>query len=113
MPTLPADTHPGSEDNICADLHVTPDGRFLYGSNRGHDSLAMFAIGADGSLEWLGAVPAPAFPREFDISPDGSWVVAAGQHTGQLESYRVHQDGSLDSVGRLRVGDDPRWVIIA
>ena len=102
----------GDGENICADVHVTPDGRFLYGSNRGHDSLAMFAVAGDGSLQPLGTVPAPAFPREFDVSPDGRFVVAAGQHDGELESYRVAEDGRLESVGSLHVGDDPRWVII-
>ena len=112
--TLPEAAGDGAGDgnNICADVHVTPDGRFLYGSNRGHNSLAMFAVASDGSLQPLGTVPAPAFPREFDVSPDGRFVVAGGQHDGNLESYRVAEDGRLESVGSLHVGDDPRWVFI-
>ena len=102
----------GEGKNICADVHVTPDGRFLYGSNRGHDSLAMFAVADDGSLRSLGNVAAPGFPREFDISPDGCFVVAAGQYDGILQSYRVAESGTLESVDTLYVGDDPRWVII-
>ena len=93
-------------------MHVTPDGRFVYGSNRGHDSLAMFAIGADGSLSELGTVPTEARPRKFDVSPDGRFVVAAGQGSGQLQSYRVEDDGTLTMVDRLAVGDDLLWVAI-
>lgn len=108
-------TLPGgaSDDaNTCADIHVTPDGRFVYASNRGHDSLAMYAIAADGSLSFLGTVPTEARPRELDVAPDGRFVVAAGQDSGFLQSYRVEPDGTLTSVARLRVGDDLRWVII-
>jgi 6-phosphogluconolactonase len=98
--------------NTCADVHVTPDGRFLYGSNRGHHSLAMFSIGADGSLTPLGQVGTEDTPREFDVSPDGRFVVAAGQGSGFLQSYAVQADGTLTSVDRLMVGDGLRWVII-
>ncbi|MEM9070068.1 MAG: beta-propeller fold lactonase family protein [Myxococcota bacterium] len=108
--TLPAGFDGG--DNTCADIHVTPDGRFVYGSNRGHDSLAMFAVEDDGNLVSAGQIATEARPREFDLSPDGRFVVAAGQDSGQLQSYRVEDDGSLTSVARLEVGGDLRWVVI-
>ena len=57
--------------NTCADVHVTPDGLHVYGSNRGHDSLAVFDVGADGNLTAQGQVDTEARPREFDMSPDG------------------------------------------
>lgn len=98
--------------NTCADVHVTPDGRFLYASNRGHDSLAMYTIEADGSLAALGTVPTEARPRELDVSPDGHYVVAAGQDSGSLQSYRIEPDGTLRSVARHAVGDGLLWVII-
>ncbi|MBW2460564.1 MAG: beta-propeller fold lactonase family protein [Deltaproteobacteria bacterium] len=108
--TLPAGFD--GDSNTCADVHVTPDGRFLYGSNRGHDSLAMFAIAEDGRLTGLGQVATEARPREFDLSPDGRFVVAAGQDSGALQSYRIEDDGTLTSVARLDVGAGLRWVII-
>jgi 6-phosphogluconolactonase len=111
--TLP--TIPGAFDgstNTCADVHVTPDGRFLYGSNRGHDSIAMFSIGVDGSLTALGNAFTEARPREFDVSPDGRFVVVAGQDSGFLQSFRVETNGMLTMVDRLQVGNDLRWVII-
>ena len=93
-------------------MHVTPDGKYLYGSNRGHDSLAMFSIGATGLLTSLGTIPTETTPREFDVSPDGRFVVVAGQGNGFLQSYRVQNDGTLVSVDRQEAGNDPRWVII-
>ncbi len=108
-------TIPGSFDgamNTCADVHVTPDGRFVYGSNRGHDSLAMFAVQSDGTLSRLGTIETEARPREFDVSPDGRFVVVAGQDSGQLQSYRVEPSGTLTRVARLAVGSDLRWVVI-
>lgn len=98
--------------NAAADVHVTSDGRFLYVSNRGHDSLAMYAVGTDGTLGFLGTVPTEERPREFDVSPDGRFVVAAGQDSGMIQSYRVEADGRLTSVDRLSVGPALLWVII-
>ncbi|MGE3629596.1 MAG: lactonase family protein [Sandaracinaceae bacterium] len=108
--TLPAGANGAS--NSGADVHVTPDGRFVYASNRGHDSLAMFAVQSDGTLSSLGNVPTETRPREFDVSPDGRFVVAAGQDSGALQSYRVESDGTLTSVDRLPVGPNLLWVVI-
>jgi 6-phosphogluconolactonase len=111
--TLP--TIPGAFDgsmNTAADVHVTPDGLTLYSSNRGHDSIAMFSIGSDGSLTALGNAFTEARPREFDVSPDGRFIVVAGQDSGFLQSFRIEPDGMLTMVDRLQVGDDLRWVII-
>lgn len=109
-PTLPG-TFDG-DSNTTADVHVTPDGRALYGSNRGHDSLAMFTIAPGGTLTSLGTVETEARPREFAVSPDGRFVVAAGQDSGFLQSYRVEASGELTRVDRLDVGPDLRWVVI-
>jgi 6-phosphogluconolactonase len=106
--TLP-DDFDGSR-NTGADLHVTPDGRSVYSSNRGHDSLAMFSIGEGGMLTPLGQIDTEDTPREFDVSPDGRFVVAAGQGSGQLQSYRVEDDGRLTMLDRLEVGPNLLWV---
>lgn len=98
--------------NTCADVHVTPDGAYVYGSNRGHDSIAMFSVGAAGALTLMGTAETEARPREFDVSPDGRFVVVAGQDSGFLQSYAVEDDGRLTSVERLEVGPGLRWVII-
>lgn len=99
-------------DNTCADVHVTPDGAYVYGSNRGHDSIAMFSVGAGGVLTFMDTVDTEERPREFDVSPDGRFVVVAGQDSGFLQSYAVGEDGTLTSVERLDVGPGLRWVVI-
>ena len=110
LPTLPEGVD--GTDNTCADIHVLANGRFAYGTNRGHDSIAGYRIESDGSLVLLGTTPTEARPREFDISPDDRYLVAAGQDSGYLQSYRIEDDGSLTSIDRLQVGGDLRWVII-
>jgi 6-phosphogluconolactonase len=87
-------------DNSCADVHVHPSGRFVYGSNRGHDSIAVFAIN-DGALtsvqhqSTLGRVP-----RNFAIAPSGRFLIAANQDTDSLVTFSVDSaTGQLAPVG--------------
>jgi 6-phosphogluconolactonase len=109
-PTLP-DGVDGS-DNSCADIHVTPDGRHVYASNRGHDSIARFTVQGDGSLAFDGTTSTEARPREFDPSPDGRFLVVAGQDSGFAASYAIESDGDLAPVDRLELGADLRWIAI-
>jgi 6-phosphogluconolactonase len=86
--TLP-DDFPGDQ-NTCADVHITPDGRFVYVSNRGYDSLAMFAVDpGTGLLTPMGYVDTEPRPREFEIDPRGRYVYAAGQDSGRVASYTI------------------------
>lgn len=110
LSTLPEGVN--GSDNSCADVHVTPDGRFLYASNRGDDSIARFTVLPDGSLAFEGTVPTEATPREFDPSPDGRFLLVAGQDSGHVASYAVEADGALTSVDRLELGPDLRWIAI-
>jgi hypothetical protein len=70
---------PPAQTNSCADIHVTPNGRFVYGSNRGHDSLVCFAIGSSSAEEPLTLVGWTSthgeHPRNFGIHPSGRWLV--------------------------------------
>lgn len=77
--------------NICAEIQVHPSGRFVYGSNRGHDSIAVFARNAeDGTLTPIEIVPCSGkHPRHFALSPDGAWLVCAGRDSNNLASFRV------------------------
>jgi 6-phosphogluconolactonase len=86
-PTLPA----GLEIyNAIADIHVTPDGRFLYVSNRGHESIAGFAISqANGSLESLGQFPTGPRPTTFSIDATGRFLVSASLGDGSLSVHRL------------------------
>ncbi len=97
VPTLPADF---TGANTTAEIRIHPNGSFLYGSNRGHDSIAVFSINsADGQLsaQPLEFVPTGGKnPRNFALSPDGRWLVAAHQDTPLLTVFRVDS-----SSGRL------------
>ena len=97
-----------------ADLHLTPDGRFLYSSERRSDSLAAFRVdAADGRLTLAGHFPTEAQPRGFAITPDGRFLVAAGQRSNALRLHAIDPDsGALHERGRCAVGDGPNWIEI-
>jgi 6-phosphogluconolactonase len=95
--TIPDDY---GEQTYTADIHVTLDGRFLYGSNRGHDSIALFAIGQDGRLTPLGHQAVPATPRNFALDPSGRFLYSGGQNTDTIPVFRIDQaSGRLQATG--------------
>ena len=77
--------------NYPADVHVSQDGRFLYGSNRGHDSIVTFAVEAsNGKLSQVGHTSTQGeYPRNFNIDPSGRWMYAANQNTDNIVAYRI------------------------
>lgn len=97
--TLPPDfTGP----NTTAAIRVHPTGRFLYGSNRGHDTIAVFSVDPEkGSLrfvEWE-SIRGKA-PRDFGIDPSGAWLLAAGQDSDTVAVFRIDPaKGSLEFSG--------------
>lgn len=100
-----------SGDNTTAEIEISPDGRFLYASNRGHDSLALYAVGPDGTLELCGHTPTEATPRFFALGPDGRFVYAVGQKSNRLASYtRDSQSGALTPLETHAVGEGPLWI---
>ena len=108
--TLPSDF---SGNNTCAHIEITPDGKHLYASNRGHDSLACYSIDADGGkLASLGNVATEKTPRAFNLDPSGKFLYAAGQASGGLASYRVSADGKLQPLKTYQVGKGPAWVLV-
>jgi 6-phosphogluconolactonase len=98
-----------AEQNTGADLHISRDGRFLYASNRGHDSIAILEVRDRGAeLRPTAFVPTGRSPRGFSIAPDGQVLVAACQDGHCLESFRIDQDsGALTPAGRSRAIDSP------
>ncbi len=99
LSTLPEPT-PG---NSTAETVVHPSGKFVYVSNRGHDSLAMYAIDqATGKLTSLGNVSTGGkTPRNFNLDPTGKWVLAANQSTGNVTVLAIDQTtGKLTSTGQ-------------
>lgn len=97
--TLPADFQGA---NTTAETLVHPSGRFVYVSNRGHDSLAAFAIDpATGRLRFLGCTPSGGqMPRNFGIDPSGRFLLVAHQKSGNVVSFAIDQEtGSLSPTG--------------
>jgi 6-phosphogluconolactonase len=98
----------------CADIHISADGRFAYASNRGHDSLAVFAIDPNsGELKSLGQTPTEKTPRSFCLVPGGEkFVVSAGQGSNRLIVYRRDtQTGALTALKTYDCGKSPAWVL--
>jgi 6-phosphogluconolactonase len=88
LETLP----PSGPDNTVADIHISPDARRLYVSNRGHDSLAAFAVEPEGRLERIAIRPCGGqWPRNFAIAPGGSFVLVANQHSDTLTTLPVEE----------------------
>jgi 6-phosphogluconolactonase len=103
--TLPANAE--RKGASAAEIFCHPSGRTLYVSNRIHDSLAVFAIGEDGSLKLVQhQLGVPATPRGFGLTPDGQWLVCAGQKSGTLNAYRVNAATGLltDTLQAVPVG---------
>ncbi|MDA0711743.1 MAG: lactonase family protein [bacterium] len=110
LSTLPEDF---SGKSTCAQIHIHPSGKFLYITNRGHNSIARFAVKPDGSLEELGQTPTEPIPRVFNIDPSGNFLFAAGQGSGKMESFRIDPvTGDLTSLKFYDVGEKPMWVMI-
>jgi 6-phosphogluconolactonase len=109
LSTLPAEF---SQRNTTADVEVAPTGRFVYVSNRGHDSIAGFAINqATGKLKSIGQFATEKTPRSFNIDPAGKFLYAAGQGTTKLAAYRINSNtGALDRFATYEVGPRPSWV---
>jgi len=86
-------------ENSCAQVVVSPDGRFVYGSNRGHDSIAVWAVGEDGALTTIGHVPSGGkTPRNFALDPSGQWLLAANQDSDSVVVMRRDPETGLPEV---------------
>lgn len=97
--TLPPNTP--IEGLSTAEIFCHPTGKWLYVSNRTHDTIAVFAIGADGKLKFLEAAPAQVkVPRGFAIDPTGRWLVAGGQNDHRIAVLAIDQQ-----TGRLTATD--------
>lgn len=93
-------------NNSCADIHLAPNGRFLYGSNRGHNSIAMFSVDAGtGFLEPIGHEPTGGdIPRNFAIEPGGKFLYAANQNSDNIVYFKIDPgNGRLHKVDELHI----------
>ena len=97
-----------------ADLHITPDGKFLYASERTSSTLAGFRVdGAKGTLTSIGSVPTEKQPRGFNIDSSGRYLLAVGQLSHGLSSYAIDPaSGKLIKLKEYPMGKNPNWVEI-
>ena len=101
VPTLPAGFQ---GESTCADVQVAQSGRFLYASNRGHDSLVIYRIDRrTGRLSYVGHQPTQGkTPRQFEIDPTGRFLLVANQDTDRIVTFRIDpQSGNLAPTGQV------------
>jgi 6-phosphogluconolactonase len=96
--TLPEDF---DDENFCADIHVHPGGKFLFGSNRGHNSIAVFEINSTGKPALLFNEPVRGdWPRNFNIDPSGKLLFVANQRSGNISVFDIDTEtGMLNYTG--------------
>ena len=111
VPTLP-DDYDGP--NSCSQIQRTPDGRFLYAPNRGHNSIAAFGVDqADGTLTALGQTATEPIPRAFSLDSSGRFLYAAGLDSGNLAAYRIDRNnGHPAPLATYAVGQGPMWALV-
>lgn len=97
-----------------ADVHITPDGRFLYASERTSSTLAAYRVDrASGKLTRIGTYPTEKQPRGFNIDPSGNYLLAVGQLSTNLSAYRIDRNsGALSVLGQYPVGKGANWIEI-
>lgn len=109
--TLPDDFKGTS---YCADVKVTPDGRYLYGTNRGHDSIAAYKIGDDGRLSLIAIEPSLGKgPQNLAITSDGQWLLCANMPGNNLAVFRIDaKSGRLKSAGEPVKQTSPSCIML-
>jgi 6-phosphogluconolactonase len=99
------------EQPAAADLHVTPDGKFLYASERKSNSLIGFHIDpSKGTLGQAGRWPTETTPRGFGIDPRGKFLLAVGLDSNHMTAYAIEANGALKPIKQHEMGKQPNWV---
>lgn len=116
VPGAPRPTAGRNVDNDiwASDLHVTPDGRFVYAAERTSSTIGALRVDATtGMLTYLSSVPTEQQPRGFRIDPAGRFLVASGEKSAMLATYAIDAaSGALTPVGRYPTGQGSNWVEI-
>ncbi|MCR8633419.1 lactonase family protein [Paenibacillus radicis (ex Xue et al. 2023)] len=104
--TLPADF---DEFNKCADIQLSACGKYVYGSNRGHDSIVQYRINEDGRLTYVGHVFSGGNkPRSMAVSPSGKYMLVANEGANHVASFAINQHtGELTPAGQLNLESSP------
>ncbi len=109
VPTMPPD---GVGEPWAADLQLTPDGLYLYSSERRSSTITGFRIDPQaGTLTSVGQWPTEEQPRALAIDAKGQWLLAVGQRSDHLSRYRIDPaSGGLERVQRIATGRNPNWI---
>jgi 6-phosphogluconolactonase len=101
-------------DIWASDLHLTPDGKFLYAAERTSSSLGGFKVdAASGKLTFVGSTPTEKQPRGFAIDPTGKFMIVSGEKSDTITSYAIDgATGALKEIGKYPTGKGSNWVEI-
>lgn len=96
----------------CADVKVTPDGRFLFGTNRGHDTIASYKIADDGSLSLIAITPSLGKgPQNLAITGKGEYLICANMPGNNIAVFRIDgTSGAIKSVGEPTTLNSPSCI---
>lgn len=97
-----------------ADLHITPDGKFVYASDRTTNTITGFKVNAaDGTLTLIESIPTEAMPRSFSIDSSGRYLFLVGMRSHRMSSYQIDAGGGkLTKLKEYALGKIPNWVEI-
>jgi 6-phosphogluconolactonase len=104
----------GKDSAAASDIHVTPDGKFLYGAVRTTSTLHGYKIDPDkGTLTPIGKWPTEKTPRGFNIDPRGKFLLSVGMDSASLTVYAIDADsGALNPLKQYAMGTQPNWIEI-
>jgi 6-phosphogluconolactonase len=95
-----------------ADIHITPNGKWLYVSVRATNTITAFGVDVhSGNLTYIGSYDTEKIPRGINIDPRGNFVISAGQESGFVSVHAINQEtGALKLLNRYETGKDPNWI---
>ena len=95
-----------------ADIHITPNGKWLYVSVRATNTITAFGVDPhSGNLTYIGSYDTEKIPRGINIDPRGKLVIAAGQESGYISIHAINEEtGELKFLNRYEAGRDPNWI---
>jgi 6-phosphogluconolactonase len=115
-PVAPGGPPPRNTDNDiwAADLHLTPNGKFLYMTERTSNSLATFSVDSgSGKLIFMSSTPTENQPRGFAIDPKGRFLVVSGEKSDTISAYAIDEaSGAVKLIGKYPAGKGANWVEI-
>lgn len=107
--TLPDSVNTSSKT---ADIHLTPDNKFLFASNRGHNSIVSYSVNKiTGELKFIETIPTEKNPRSFAIDSSGDNLIVAGESSDHATYYKINKkSGRLTPNETIYLGKQPSWV---